>query len=86
MGTPYTHLEWRFSHCFIKWTHIIYIHLNLAFLGVPIVAQWKRIQLGTMRLQVGSLASLSGLKIRCCPELWYRSQMHLVLGLIVAVV
>ena len=30
-------------------------------LGVPIVAQWKQIRLGTMRLQVRSLASLSGL-------------------------
>ena len=35
--------------------------------GVPIVAQWKRIQPGTMRLQAQSLASLRGLKIqRCC--------------------
>ena len=30
----------------------------------PIVAQWKRIQLGTIRLQVQSLALLSGLRIR----------------------
>ena len=37
--------------------------------GVPIVAQWKRIQLGTMRLQVRSLASLSGLRIQHCHEL-----------------
>ena len=27
------------------------------------MAQWKQIQLGTMRLQVRSLASLSGLRI-----------------------
>jgi len=27
-----------------------------------------------MSLQVRSLASLSGLRIRCCPELWCRSQ------------
>ena len=39
-------------------------------LGVPIMAQWKRIQLGTKRLQVQSLASLSGLRIRHCHELW----------------
>ena len=32
-------------------------------LGVPIVAQWKRIGLGSMRLWVPSLASLSGLRI-----------------------
>ena len=36
------------------------------------MAQWKRIQLGTMSLRVRSLASRSGLKIRCCRELWCR--------------
>ena len=41
------------------------------------MAQWKQIQLGTMRLQVQALASLSGLRIWCCRELWYRSQMWL---------
>ena len=41
--------------------------------GVPVVAQWKRIQLGTMKLQVRSLASLSGLRIWHCCELWCRS-------------
>ena len=40
--------------------------------GVPVVAQWKRIQLGTMRLQVRTLASLSGLRIWHCHELWCR--------------
>ena len=30
----------------------------------------------TMRLWVPSLASLSGLRIRCCSELWCRSQTH----------
>ena len=33
--------------------------------GAPVMTQWKRIRLGTMRLQVRSLASLSGLRIRC---------------------
>ena len=28
-----------------------------------------------MKMQVRSLALLSGLRIRCCPELWCRSQM-----------
>ena len=37
--------------------------------GVPIMAQWKRIQLGTTRLWVQSLASLSGLRIWHCCEL-----------------
>ena len=30
------------------------------FPGIPVVAQWKRIRLGTMKLSVQSLASLSG--------------------------
>ena len=30
-----------------------------------------------MRFRVGSLASLSGLRIRCCPDLWYRLQTQL---------
>ena len=42
----------------------------------PIVAQWKRIQLGTMRLWIQSLASLSGLRIGHCHELWCKSKME----------
>ena len=35
--------------------------------GVPVLVQWKRIQLGIMRLWVRSLASLSGLRTwHCC--------------------
>ena len=46
-------------------------HLTkLALFGVPVMAQckliWRR-----------SLALLSGLRIRCCLELWCRSQMQL---------
>ena len=37
-----------------------------------------------MRTQVWSLASLSGLKIQCCPELWCRSQMQHGSGIAVA--
>jgi len=33
------------------------------------VAQQKQIWVGTMRLRVQSLASLSGLRIQCCHEL-----------------
>ena len=40
--------------------------------GVPIVAQWKRILLGTMRLD--SIPGLSRLRILCCHELWCRWQ------------
>ena len=45
--------------------------------GVPIVAQRKQIQLGIMRLYVQFLASLSGLRIQLCRELWYNLQMQL---------
>ena len=38
---------------------------NILTLGVPIVAQRKWIQLGTVRLRVWSLASISGLRFRC---------------------
>ena len=46
-------------------------------LGVPVKAQWKWIWLVSMRTQVWSLASLSGLRIWHCRELWCRSQMRL---------
>ena len=48
--------------------------------GVPIVAQQKEICLLCMRIQVRSLASLSGLRIWSCPELWYSVQMRLSSG------
>ena len=40
--------------------------------GVPIVARWKWIWLVSMRLRVWSLASLRGLWIWHCCELWCR--------------
>ena len=43
--------------------------------GVPVVAQWKRIRPAFMRMWVRSLASLGGLRIQHCRELWCRSQM-----------
>ena len=45
----------------------------------------KRIRLGTMRLQVQYLASLSGLRIQRCRKLWCRSQTQLGSGVAVAV-
>ena len=51
--------------------------LNLLYSRVRAVAQWKRIRLGTTRLQVPSLALLNGLRIRHCLELWCRSQTRL---------
>ena len=53
------------------------LYLLNSKLGVPVAEQWKRIRLVTMRLQVQSLASLSGLRIQHCHELWCRSQMWL---------
>ena len=35
------------------------------------MVQQKQIRLGTMKWQVESLASLDGLRIWCCHELWY---------------
>ena len=46
--------------------------------GVPVMAQQKQIQPGTMRLQVQSLGSLSGLRIPHCRELWCSSQTPLI--------
>ena len=51
-------------------------------LGVPVMVQWERIRL---RLRVLSLASLSGLRIWHCHELWGRSQTQLGSGVAVAV-
>ena len=44
--------------------------------GGPIIAQWKQIWLGTMRLRIWSLASLSRLRIWYCHELWCRWQLR----------
>ena len=41
-------------------------HSQMCIYGVLIMAQRKRIRLGTVRLRVRSLASLSGLRIQCC--------------------
>ena len=54
--------------------------------GVPIVAQWKQIQLVSKRMWVWPLALLSGLRIRCCLEPWCRSQTLIRYGIAVAVV
>ena len=50
------------------------------------MAQWRQIRLESTRTQVRPLASLSGLRIRHCQELWCRSQMRLGSGVAVAVV
>ena len=49
-------------------------------------AEMKRIRLGTTRLRIQTLASLSGLRIWRCHELWCWSQTRLRSGVAVAVV
>ena len=50
------------------------------------MAQQKGVWLVFLRMQVQSLASLSGLRIWCCQELCCRSQTQLRSGVAVAVV
>ena len=47
--------------------------------GVPVVAQQKQIQLGTVKLQVRSLDLLSGLRIWHCRGVGHRCGLYLVL-------
>ena len=47
------------------------------FLGFALWLSGLGIQLVSMRMQVQSLALLSGLRIQRCRELWCRSQMQL---------
>ena len=66
--------------------HDIKIHMYSKFSsGISVMAQWKWIQLGAIRLQVRSLALLSELRIRRCRELWCRLQTRLGSGVAVAV-
>ena len=48
---------------------------TIKLIGVPIVAWRKQTWLGSMRMWVRSLTSLSGLKIQRCRELWCTLQM-----------
>ena len=54
-------------------------------LGAPVLAQWKQIWLVSKRMQHQSLASLSGLRIWCCCQLWCRLQTWLWSHIAVAV-
>ena len=51
--------------------------IQRSYSGVPIVAQQKQIWLASMRTWVWSLASLSGLRIQHCRELWCRWKTQL---------
>ena len=58
---------------------------DMPALGVPAVAQQKRTQLVSMQMWVRPLASLSGLRIQRCHELWSGWQMCLGSRVAVAV-
>ena len=57
----------------------------MALSRVPVVAQRKRTRLVSMRTQVQSLVSISGLRNQRCRELWCRSQTQLGSRVAVAV-
>ena len=69
----------------MDWISMEWADKNSTF-GVPVVVQGKRIQIGTMRFRVRSLALLSWLRILCCHELWCRWQRQLWSRVAVAVV
>ena len=54
--------------------------------GVPVVAQWLKNLTSIHEDQFQSLASLHGLGIWRCGELWYRLKMRHGSGIAVAVV
>ena len=57
-----------------------------ALLEFPLWLSGLRTRLVSMRMRVGSLASLSGLRIQSCCKLCYRSQTQLRSSVAVAVV
>ena len=59
--------------------------IKTASSGVPLEAPQRQVQLGTMRLRIQSLASLSGLRIWHCCGLLCRLQMRLRSGIAVVV-
>ena len=93
-------LYWRIKFTFhqfpVSYFNICDIQINLMqiklnccskkIIGIPVMAQWKQIRLASMRTQVRSLASLSGLRMQHCYERWCNSQMMLRSGIAVAVV
>ena len=60
--------------------------LKLSAFGVPVVALWLTNPTRIHGLQVPFQASLSGLRIQRCHELWRRSPARLGSGVAVAVV
>ena len=69
---------------FIKRTKVSKARIN--WVGFPFWLFRQQTQLGSMRMWVQSLASISGLRIQRCRELWHRSQTRLGSRMAVAVV
>ena len=76
---------WFVSTLVVSTLLVSHLAVKNSAAGVPLVEEWKWVWWGTMGLQVQFLASLSGLRIRHCHELWCRSQMWLGSGIAVAV-
>ena len=71
-GSSFNKDQLNFCPCNLREKLISFHQLDDVKTRVPTVVQWKWIQLGTMRLQVQSLALFSGLSIWHCHELWCR--------------
>ena len=82
-ASPDTGLWWRKVQHVLQVPKWLMVKIPSGW-GVPIMSQQNPIWLITMRMQVHSLASLSGLKILCCCELLCRSQTQLGSYILVA--
>ena len=86
----YIYIQYIYTYIYIYRYRFPFLYYLLSWSiksleGVPIVEQQKWIRLVSMRLQVQSLALLSGSAIRPCHGLWYGSQIRLGSGVAVAV-
>ena len=73
----------NFPYSYVKECSVVRYNQDVIFIArVPNMAQGKQIWL---KMQVLSLASLSGLRIRHFPEMWCRLQMQAGSGIAVAV-
>ena len=76
-----THIHGAEGICGMSRSYKLIVELEF-----PLWLSRLRTCLVPMRMQVGSLASISGLRIQCCHKLWHRLQMQLGSGIAVAVV
>ena len=79
-----SHMIWFNSMLMSHRNQYLGFLLKIKLWGASFVVRRKRIQLASTRMQVWSLASLSGLRIQRCRELWCRLQMQLGSRLAVA--